>query len=487
VGSPEDPETARYYKGLSFLALGEINSAIETFENLISAYPEGEYVDEAWDEIVFMLWAYQGEYEAAADFALQFADRYPSHEDVPEFLYYAGRIRERNNDLVEAAEIWDRNATNYPQSGQALDSIFQSAIALYRLGNYNEALAMLQRFSSASADFPGRATAEFWIGKVYQAQGDDVNARGAWERAANLDPTGYYSERAQDYLAGRDPFQPPTVYDIGVDLISERQDAAQWVRTQFGYPEDLEVITPGPLYDDPRFQRGTEFWRLGEYELAKSEFESLRIANINDALNSFRLANYYLDIGLYRSAIFAARSVLDQAGMNDASTLTAPKYFNHVRFGTYYIEIVQPVADAYGFHPLLLWSVMRQESLFEGFVRSSAGARGLMQIIPSTGEAIQAQAGWPPNYTAEDLYRPKVSITFGADYLADQRTAFDGDLHAALAAYNGGPGNSFQWKSISQDDPDLFVEVIRFEETRRYLRAITEIFSIYRDIYDRSP
>jgi soluble lytic murein transglycosylase len=158
-----------------------------------------------------------------------------------------------------------------------------------------------------------------------------------------------------------------------------------------------------------------------------------------------------------------------------------------VRFGTFYIEIVQPVAEAYDFHPLFLWSVMRQESLFEGFIRSSAGARGLMQVIPSTGQAIYEQAGWPDNYSAEDLYRPKVSITYGADYLADQRTAFDGDLLTALAAYNGGPGNAFQWSELAQGDPDLFVEVIRFEETRNYLRGITEIFSIYREIYDRTP
>ncbi len=487
MDEPEDSATALYYQGLSFISLGEADPAIEVLQKLIQNYPDSEYLDEAWNEIVYGLWVINGQYEEAADFAIQFTEMHAEHPSAPEFLYYAGRIRERNDDLLEAAQIWERTADQYPQSEEASDSIFQAAIAHYRLGNYTEALALFQRYASSSVDFSERSAAEFWIGKIYQVQGETASAEGAWERAANLDPTGYYSERAQDYLEGRSAFQPPDVYDIGVDLVAEREEAAEWLKTTFGYPADLEVITPGPLYNDPRFQRGTEFWQLGEYELAHSEFEALRVENTDDALISFRLANYYHDIGLYRSAIFAARSVLDLAGMDDASTLTAPDYFNHIRFGTYYREIVQPVAEAYGFHPLFLWSVIRMESLFEGFVRSSAGARGLMQIIPSTGSSIHAQAGWPANYTAEDLYRPKVSITYGADYLADQRTAFEGDLYAALAAYNGGPGNAFKWDSIANGDTDLFVEVVRFDETRRYLRGITEIFSIYREIYDRTP
>jgi soluble lytic murein transglycosylase len=59
--------------------------------------------------------------------------------------------------------------------------------------------------------------------------------------------------------------------------------------------------------------------------------------------------------------------------------------------------------------------------------------------------------------------------------------------YAALAAYNGGPGNAIAWKELANGDPDLFLEVVRFEETRNYIRGISEIFSLYRRIYDRTP
>jgi soluble lytic murein transglycosylase len=130
---------------------------------------------------------------------------------------------------------------------------------------------------------------------------------------------------------------------------------------------------------------------------------------------------------------------------------------------------------------------MRQESLFERGIRSSVGARGLMQIMPTTGQEIFGRMGWPAGFTPNDLDRPLVSIRMGLDYLDDQRAYLGGDLYGALAAYNGGPGNAAVWHGLAGGDPDLFVEIIRFEETRRYIRSIYEIYSIYRRFYERVP
>ncbi len=110
-----------------------------------------------------------------------------------------------------------------------------------------------------------------------------------------------------------------------------------------------------------------------------------------------------------------------------------------------------------------------------------------MQVIPSTGQEIASELDWPPDYSDSDLYRPMVNVNFGSHYLAKWRDYFDGDLYAALAAYNGGPGNASAWKNLSQGDQDLFLEIIRFDETRDYVRRIYELFNLYRRIYDRTP
>ena len=135
----------------------------------------------------------------------------------------------------------------------------------------------------------------------------------------------------------------------------------------------------------------------------------------------------------------------------------------------------------------MVFSLVRQESLFEGFIQSSAAASGLMQIIPSTGDEIAARLNWPADYTQQDLYRPYVNVRFGVEYLDRQRNYFKGDLYTALAAYNGGPGNAIRWSSLAAGDQDLFLEVVNFEETRTYIQRIYEIFTIYRRLYDRTP
>jgi soluble lytic murein transglycosylase len=418
---------------------------------------------------------------------LDFVAANPAHPRAAEFLSNAGSIAERAGDLEEAARLWERVSSEHPGSKEAYRALFLGGITRYRLGDYSAALTDFQRLVGLAITARDRAAGHFWIAKAHHALGEPDAARLAWDQAASADPTGYYSERARDLLAGRTPFTPPLEYDLAYDEVVERSEAEAWMRTVFSLAAEMDLSGPGPLANDPRFQRGNELWQLGLYQEARVEFEDLRLAVQSDPADTFRLANHLREIGLYRSAIFAARQVLTLAGMDNAASLHAPIYFNRIRFGTYYSELVIPAAQEYQFHPLLIFSLMRQESLFEGFVRSHADARGLMQIIPSTGQEQATRLGWPPDYTSEDLYRPVVSVTLGTDYLSRQRAFLEEDIYAALAAYNGGPGNSLAWKNLAPNDPDLFLEVIRFEETRNYIRGIYEIFNIYRRIYDRSP
>ena len=328
------------------------------------------------------------------------------------------------------------------------------------------ALGTFSLLKDASQSLEEQSKAFFWIGKIYSYQGDTDSAQAAWSEAANADPTGYYSERARDLLQNRAPFTPPQEYDISYDTRLEKELAQDWIKNTFTIPLETNLDSLGLLAEDPRIIRGTELWELDLYSEARVEFEALRNEVSFDAISSYRLANYLVDLGLYRPAIFASRTVLDAAGMTDAETMNAPAYFNYIRFGAYYSDLVIPYAQEYGLHPLLIFSVIRQESLFEGFVRSTAGARGLMQIIPSTGAERAEMEGWPPDYSDDDLYRPQVSIKLGAAYLAFLRNYFDGDLYASLAGYNAGPGNSAAWLEDAKGDPDLFLEIIRFKKPR---------------------
>ena len=486
-GSPEDPAAGYYYMGLSMRALGEFESAIETWDRLISEHGDSRFLDQAWEQKAFTQWYYLDQYIDATDTLLGFVAAVPVHPRASEFLFDAAIISERADRLEQATEIWESVSAEYPNSEYAFRALYLAGITRYRLGDFPAAHDTFQRALSLAENLEDRAAAYLWSGKCLEALGDKEAARVAWEQAASLDRTSYYSERARDLLLDQPVFAPPDGYDLAFDPKNERIEAEAWIQTVFDLPADTDLSVPGPLENDLRFQRGNELWALGLYEEARLEFEDLRIAVQSDPANTFRLANHLAEIGLYRSSIFAARHILDLAGMDDSGTMSAPIHFNHLRFGTYFRDLVIKNAIEYDLHPLFLFSVIRQESLFEGFVRSPADARGLMQVIPSTGQEISTNLRWPAGYTEADLYRPIVSINYGSYYLWRQIDYLDGDIFAALAAYNGGPGNSAAWKALAPDDPDLFLEVIRYAETRDYIRAIYEVFNIYRNIYNRPP
>ena len=485
--APTDPATAYYYYGLSKRALGSYQEANSWWDKIIADHGDHQLWDEAWEQKAYTQWAYEEGYEAGIQTLLGFAEAASAHPRAAEFVFDAATVSERMGDLVRAIELWKQVVNVYPDDERSPRALFLAAITHYRLQEYQEALSAFQRYIPLATSIGEHSAAQFWIGKSQAAVGDKEGALQSWEIAAGIDPTGYYSERARDVLHGKAEFTPPEQYDLTSDPISERQRAETWMRTTFSLPQDMDLSGLGELISDPNLIRGTALWELGFYDQARLEFEEIRQRVESDPVNTYRLANYLIAIGAYRSGIMAARGVLNLAGMDDAATLGAPIYFNHLRFGAYYNDMILPLADEYNFHPLLLYSVIRQESLFDASISSAADARGLMQVIPTTGAEIAANLGWPEDYTADDLFRPNVSLRFGVDYLDTQRRIFDGDLYAALAAYNGGPGNSRSWLELAPDDPDLFLEVIRLSETRNYIRGIYEIFSIYRYIYNRTP
>ncbi len=484
AATPDHNGTALYYKGLSYQAISEYSNAITTWETLINRFPEDRFYVDAWEEIAYSQWAHFNEFDTAAATLKRFVSQNPVHEYAPELLYDAARILERGNYLTDAAATWSRLMDEYPQSDYSKRGLFLSGVTYYRLDRYQDALSQFQRsllLSSLPAD---SAAAAFWLGKTYQMLNDPDQANIFYQQAATADPTGYYSERAKEVLKNQQPFQSAGNYKTNIDLDQERVIAEVWMRSTFPLENEFDFTTLDVLNQNDNFKRGQAFWQLRLYEQARREFDVVQEDFKFDPLNLFRLTHHFVQIGLYRSAIFTSRQILELANLNDLATFEAPKWFNHIRFGLYYQDTVENTAIQYGFDPLLIFSLIRQESFFEGFISSGAGARGVMQIMPATGNEIASFSKWPPNYVADDLYLPYINIKMGINYLNRQLNFFDGDTYSALAAYNAGPGNVLQWQEAARYDPELFLEVIPYEETRRYILHIYEFYKIYQKLYE---
>ena len=103
--------------------------------------------------------------------------------------------------------------------------------------------------------------------------------------------------------------------------------------------------------------------------------------------------------------------------------------------------------------------------------------------MPSTAQQIADETGFLSDFSGSDLDVPYYNLELGSNYLARMMYVFDGDDYQALASYNAGPGNVINWAKLAEDDPDVFLNTIRYQETRVYIRNITEIFNRYSLIY----
>ena len=491
--NPQNDGTVVYYKALTYYYLGDYENAVSTWELFIENYPDNPHWVDAWDGngdlpgIAYTQWYWLDQSDAAVQTLLSFVQKTPNDASAPAFLMDAARIQERDGKLEEAASTWERVANDYPGSELVPQALFWTGITRFRLGKYSDSLVAFQRDAILSTLPEDQARADFWIGKSQQVLGDNASAKAAWQRTASIDPTDYYSLRAQDMLFNRVPFTLATPKTLAMDLEVERKDAEAWLRVTFQLAPGTDLSGLGSFHSDPRIIRGTEMLALGLGTEASAEFDNLASEIANNAADTYRLANYLLSLGMYYPAIFAFRRVLTLAGMStQAQTLGAPIFFNHIRYGLYYLDIVVPAAKQTGFDPLFVLSVIRQESLFDNFA-ASPYAIGLMQITPDTGQLTAENLGWPVHYKTADLTRPLVSITLGTTYLLTQKNNTNGNLFTVLASYNAGPNASPIWRNLSGPDSDLFVEVIRSEETRDYLRSIYEIYSMYHLLYPTLP
>jgi soluble lytic murein transglycosylase len=135
-----------------------------------------------------------------------------------------------------------------------------------------------------------------------------------------------------------------------------------------------------------------------------------------------------------------------------------------------------------GLPVLLLAALVRQESAWNPGAVSSADALGLTQVTAPTGQQIAIDLGVP--WSSDLLFDPGTALTFGAHYLGTQLRAFDGDVAAAVAAYNGGPGSSARWlRTAPFAGTDGFRLAVDFSETALFISRVLENYAWYRYVY----
>jgi soluble lytic murein transglycosylase len=161
------------------------------------------------------------------------------------------------------------------------------------------------------------------------------------------------------------------------------------------------------------------------------------------------------------------------AGVAAWFVFATPDFVQRERYPLRYQAIVTGHARNYRLDPALLAAVIYTESKFQADAKSTSGAIGLMQLLPSTADGIALHTGGT-NFRRSDLYDPEINVRYGAWYLRHLLDKYD-DERDALAAYNAGQDNVDRWLADG--------EGIRFSETRAYVARVEDLKGIYRDIW----
>ena len=145
-------------------------------------------------------------------------------------------------------------------------------------------------------------------------------------------------------------------------------------------------------------------------------------------------------------------------------------------------DVIREQAAAKHLDPALIAAVIYAESKFEPRP-SSAGAQGLMQILPATAYYLAHLSGGS-RFTASDLATPRVNVAYGSYYLRYLLDHYHGNEMLAIAAYNGGLANVDRWVSPARaDGHDLTADAIPFPETREYVQRVLAAQRDYRAAY----
>ncbi|MBQ8141312.1 MAG: lytic transglycosylase domain-containing protein [Clostridia bacterium] len=149
-----------------------------------------------------------------------------------------------------------------------------------------------------------------------------------------------------------------------------------------------------------------------------------------------------------------------------------------------YEEIIASASEEFDVPQYVIYATIKVESDFDPNALSSADARGLMQMIPSTFEWLTGDEHLGEHLPAVKLYDPEVSIRYGTYYLSYLYKKFDYNWNNAFAAYNAGEGNVAKWlKDEEYCDENGNLTNIPFEETENYVKKINRAIESYKKLY----
>ncbi|MCC7365740.1 MAG: lytic transglycosylase domain-containing protein [Dehalococcoidia bacterium] len=370
--------------------------------------------------------------------------------------YWAARVTEALDRPADASARYAALVSGGPDGEFTSESAFRAGYTLLAAGDPQGAIATWEGLG-----VPPQARLLYWQGRALEDVGDADGARSSYGAAIDAGPLDFYATEARIRLGqGGSPNVDYQPVDAGGP--PDWGAIGAWVAAKAG---------PGTL--DAAATAAPELAALGLVDAADTEV--LATVVDGDAWSTARAMRAAHEAGLASTAAGLAVQLRQAMG---AASHEVPPALLRVAYPLRYVATVDRVARTNNIDPLYLAALVRTESYWDADAGSHAGALGLTQVIPVTGEAIAQSMGYD-GFDPEHLFRPSVSLAFGADYIGGQLRKF-GSPYYALAAYNAGPVAAARWVDRVQGQPMAdFVEAVEYNETRNYVVIAMENYAHY--------
>lgn len=484
AGPAQHGADAHYYAALTYRQLGQHQASLRELDALVQGHPQSGLVPEARYQRGEAL-ALLGAVDAAAAAFRQCAALHPQHQRGVDALWRAAQVFDESGRSWDASAAYAQAAATYPGASYASDARLRAGFTHYLKGAVRTALQVWTDMLPQETDPAMRARLLLWQAKAATRLGEADIARQKLTQAAAESPDGFWGLRARDLLEGRafSGQAPAGAFEAALyQPRGSRAEAETWLAGWAGAPPDGRQPSdlPPAVTDQQRFREAVELGELGDTAAATTAMRQVLSACTDDPYAQYALALFCRDRGLYLPATVAGRRLLALAPARARES--APRLIEELAYPTYYADLVLAEARATNTDPLLFFALIYQESTFNRDATSYADARGLAQVIPSTGAYIAEKLG-DGAYAPERLWWPAVSVRYGMWYLSQGLRMFKDNALVALVAYNAGPRNAANWAELSFGDDELFYERITNSQPRAYMRKIYEHRWQYERLY----
>jgi len=418
--------TLYLYAG-ALLSSGNRSEAIEKYQEIITGYPESYFAQSSYlrlSEIEFL----REREEEGINILNRLISEYPQSDQAREASWKLARHYTNKNEIQDALKYYQLIYDRFPQSSQGDDALY-------------------------------------WLGKLYYPLDKEKGIR--WYRILlNQFPDSYYAfhipgEEREDY------------HNLKSIISQARENSLEEFRNNY-FPEDSEAQLS--VYEAELLQV------IGFYQESVLEIVQVLNRESGNAYLMYLLTEVFYQNSEYYRSIGWAQILLSHFLSNNMIEQMPFKIWEYA-FPVHYSSIINVLATDYDLDPFLVWSTIREESHFNRYAESRAGARGLMQIILSTGEWIAQKVDYQ-DFDYDLLFEPGVNIHFGCWYLNYLQEKFNKRDYLMISGYNAGPGITDQWiESIDMNDIDSFIENIPYQETTEHIKKVMRTYIIYQIIY----